>query len=129
MRQLVAPLDSHPYKTGRISDKYSTASTHLSSYSDAVDGIASRWWEEAAQKVLETSSNFNDISLVLKFIRFQDPDTAIKALSGRQVWFLDTCLNIIYGNRHWECSYEYASYKAKDIIEIFSPRLLSLVLV
>ncbi|KAF8847274.1 hypothetical protein BDZ45DRAFT_343715 [Acephala macrosclerotiorum] len=125
MRQPVAPSDSHPCKTSRISAKHSTASTHLPSCSDAVNGIASRWWEEAAQEVLKTSSNFNDISLVLKFIRFQDPDTAIEALSGRQVWLLDAWLSIIYGNRHWECSCECASCKAKDIVEILNPRRLS----
>jgi hypothetical protein len=125
MHQPVASSDSHPCKTGRISVKHSTASTHLPSCSDAVDGIASQWWEEAAQEVPKTSPNFNNLSLVLKFICFQDPDTAIKALSGRRIWLLDAWLSILCGKRRWECSCDRPSSKAKYIVEIFRPRRLS----
>lgn len=100
---------------------YSTTSEPISSYPNAVKAIAS--WkkkEEEARSVLETSVNFIEIYLVLRYFRFQNPDTAAEVLSRRSKLVLDSCLNVLHGNRYWklscECNDVNHRCKASDIM-------------
>jgi hypothetical protein len=101
-----------------MTEKLSTAWECLPSYS-TVDNIASQWWDSAAIKVLETSDNFNDVRLVVRFIRFQNSTIAADALSRRSTSLLDAFLAGLYGDsniKKYGCDCE--SCKAQEIVEI-----------
>ena len=113
--------------TDWISTAYSTTSGPPPSYPNAVKAIASwKTKEEEARNVLNTSFNFNDIYLVLRFFRFQNPDTAVEVLSGRWKYVLDSWLNILHGNRRWklscDCNDVSDRCKASDIVSMCRQR-------
>lgn len=68
----------------------------LPPYSTVVGGIASPWKEAA--ELLKTSTNWDEILLVLRFIPL-DRNATIELLSGRWRPILDTWLNFLYGSR------------------------------
>jgi hypothetical protein len=75
---------------------------------------------EAARAVLRKSTKWNEILLVLRFIRL-DPDDAIQILSGRWVAILHTWLGFLRGRRTWHpCG--SSECVARDIVDTINQR-------
>ena len=115
-RQPIVPSGGPPW----ILAPNPTASAPRPRYSDGVSYAA--LWEEKARNVLKTSTNFNDMGLVLKLFRFQNPNDAVEVLSGRWKCVLDAWLNLLHRNRCRKRLCDSETVKAKEIVNIFSQR-------
>jgi hypothetical protein len=63
--QVIVSLDSYRLNTGRTSETHLTTSSSPPTYFDTVNGINSRWWEEAAYEKLRTTHDVNEIAIIL----------------------------------------------------------------
>lgn len=93
-----------------------TSSISLSSHSNSVDNIASRWWEVAAQRIVETSQDFGEIKLICKFIPIEDTTILYRILARQQPDWLDEFLNLLRGSESGEENYGDNLHKAKEIV-------------
>jgi hypothetical protein len=86
------PTDSQHGSSLNADQTHRWPTAYLPSYSTV---NPSYWWEEAAQEVLRTSHDFDDIKLACKFAPGLDLTVAATLLSNRRKGWLDAFLNVL----------------------------------